>query len=94
MVMSIILTFFHIHNFRNSPSRPILRYYWNWKTFSGFVANLTDEEASKMAGVYVDSILLEKLPINYFQIFVNYENWKCRFERGGISFSRGYILPG
>ncbi|WJX58770.1 hypothetical protein P8452_44189 [Trifolium repens] len=36
---------------RNSPSRPILRYYWNWKTFSGFVANLTDEEASKMAGL-------------------------------------------
>jgi hypothetical protein len=49
MVMCIILTFFYIHNFRDSPPRPILGYFW--KIFSGFVANLTDEEASKMAGV-------------------------------------------
>ncbi|WJX64051.1 hypothetical protein P8452_48875 [Trifolium repens] len=34
---------------RNSPPRPILGYFW--ENFSGFVANLTEEEALKMAGV-------------------------------------------
>ncbi|WJX58769.1 hypothetical protein P8452_44188 [Trifolium repens] len=29
--------------------RPILNYYW--RSFSGFVANLTDDEAAKMAGL-------------------------------------------
>ncbi|GAU42439.1 hypothetical protein TSUD_247810 [Trifolium subterraneum] len=34
---------------RSSPPRPILTYFW--RSFSGFVADLTDEEAKKMAGV-------------------------------------------
>jgi len=60
---SSILPLFSIHNFSNPTPKSVLKHYK--RSFSGFVMELPEDEANKIAGVYMLIFFLLKNELSF-----------------------------
>lgn len=62
-ILALSYLFFSIHNFSNPTPKSVLKHYK--RSFSGFVMELTEDEANKIAGVYMLFIFLLKNELSF-----------------------------